>query len=871
MPRTWTDSGLSRATADGRYLKLDCSNDPLTGTLNGNHLEFLGHSAFGSGSSVNPVLYVQNLDETFTLQTGTRYGYFTNVDLQPAGALSGTTVLIGADIQAEWNGGVDGAAFGYIQGIKGEANNIANSTAINELTGMYGKARSQGGDIVTAAYGVRGDISNDDALGHEAGDITKGSSLVAGGYTDKGTGIIITRYGLEIEDITGGGLVTNQYGIYCPALSAAGTDNYFIKNASAPSDFGTGNISTTGSLTVGSAVNTEQLIIKANASQTNANPLIFMEKANGEDLLAIHSDDYRNIFIGLNAGSANAVSGTDGINNLFIGYEAGEDNTSGMSNVFIGYQAGQENVGADSNLGIGTSALRSNISGTANMAIGSNALFLNLASYNTAIGLSAGFNSTNGNSNLYVGVSAGYYNKTGNYNVCLGRVSGYGGTDAPVLTVDTIVQPTGALNNGTWNAVTTTKTEGEGDDNLTVNVTIAGGVITDIVVNAAGDRYSLNDTITLTGLSAAGGGGNDDGTFDVATINQSYSSNVFIGYGSGHKATTGGENVAIGANSLGRNESGAYNVCLGGYAGYGQTGLPTSRNVYIGYYAGRWGTAANGYNVAIGDRALLMNETGTYNVCIGGLTGTGVANNSFTQNVFIGGVAGTSCTTGSYNTAIGVSALKFNKTGAYNVFIGTDAAFGVSGNSCSNNTGIGRRAMYYVTTGSNNTVMGYRVADSITTGSNNILIGYQAGDNLTTGTDNIIIGYDLNASAVGVSNELNIGGLIKGDTSALTLILPSSVTLKGTDTDDPRITFDSGNDGYIEWQEDEQQFHIEGGIEMSGSMSLLVGTHFLPPAVNDAGMDDTAGTIGEIVFNTADATFYGCTETGDPAVWAAFH
>lgn len=211
-------------------------NLSTTGTLNVD-----GHSAFGTDAGVSPS-YIQNMDETYTHKTGTKWGYFANIDLQPSDSLTGATVLIGCNIQAEWNSGVDGSILGYIQGIKGEANDIANFTAVYELTGVYGKARNLGGAAVTAAYGVRGDIANDDAFANEVGNITKGSSLVAGGYTDKGTGIIVTRYGLEIEDITGGGLVTNQYGIYCPALTAAGTDNYFIKSISAPSDFGTGTI-----------------------------------------------------------------------------------------------------------------------------------------------------------------------------------------------------------------------------------------------------------------------------------------------------------------------------------------------------------------------------------------------------------------------------------------------------------------------------------------------------------------------------------------------------------------------------------------------------------------------------------------------------
>ena len=43
-------------------------------------------------------------------------------------------------------------------------------------------------------------------------------------------------------------------------------------------------------------------------------------------------------------------------------------------------------------------------------------------------------------------------------------------------------------------------------------------------------------------------------------------------------------------------------------------------------------------------------------------------------------------------------------------------------------------------------------------------------------------------------------------------------------------------------------------------------------SVTDAGpMTATAGTQKEIVFNTSDSKFYGCTVTGSPATWAAFH
>jgi hypothetical protein len=43
-------------------------------------------------------------------------------------------------------------------------------------------------------------------------------------------------------------------------------------------------------------------------------------------------------------------------------------------------------------------------------------------------------------------------------------------------------------------------------------------------------------------------------------------------------------------------------------------------------------------------------------------------------------------------------------------------------------------------------------------------------------------------------------------------------------------------------------------------------------SVTDAGpMTATNGTVAEIVFNTSDSKFYGCTVTGTPATWAALN
>lgn len=50
---------------------------------------------------------------------------------------------------------------------------------------------------------------------------------------------------------------------------------------------------------------------------------------------------------------------------------------------------------------------------------------------------------------------------------------------------------------------------------------------------------------------------------------------------------------------------------------------------------------------------------------------------------------------------------------------------------------------------------------------------------------------------------------------------------------------------------------------------LTLSGRFLPRQVDDAGMDGTAGTEGEIAYNLDDDKLYTCTVTGNPATWIA--
>jgi hypothetical protein len=75
---------------------------------------------------------------------------------------------------------------------------------------------------------------------------------------------------------------------------------------------------------------------------------------------------------------------------------------------------------------------------------------------------------------------------------------------------------------------------------------------------------------------------------------------------------------------------------------------------------------------------------------------------------------------------------------------------------------------------SSSTLIGYQAGNKLVNGAaDNTFIGWKAGYTVTTGTGNIVIGYGKDTSAAAASNELNIGDLIVGKLDG------SSVTVRG--------------------------------------------------------------------------------------------
>ncbi len=193
--------------------------------------------------------------------------------------------------------------------------------------------------------------------------------------------------------------------------------NYLIANSQ---NVGIGTTTPASKLHIKGSADISQLIIDANATQSNTNPLIRLRNSSGGDLLHIHSDNSSNIFIGVNAGRVNNAAGS-GTYNTFMGSLAGYTNNTGSENVSNGYASLYLNTTGFRNTAIGMQTLYSNTTGALNSAIGANSLYSNTtAYYNTAVGSYALYSNTTGTGNTASGTNALKFNNTGFSNTAIG-------------------------------------------------------------------------------------------------------------------------------------------------------------------------------------------------------------------------------------------------------------------------------------------------------------------------------------------------------------------------------------------------------------------------------------------------------------------
>ena len=172
-------------------------------------------------------------------------------------------------------------------------------------------------------------------------------------------------------------------------------------------------------------------------------------QVNGSALIQgqrISSDYQSNLFIGTGAGENNTpLSLTEGAQNTFIGYQAGNKNTTGYARLDVGNAAGYENTTGNGNCNIGYQSGFSNIIGSFNTNLGTDAGARNRGNNNTFLGWHAGFGFSTfltGDNNHLVGYESGinmltaysnnghgsrvFYNLTDGFNnTAMGDLAGF--------------------------------------------------------------------------------------------------------------------------------------------------------------------------------------------------------------------------------------------------------------------------------------------------------------------------------------------------------------------------------------------------------------------------------------------------------------
>lgn len=243
---------------------------------------------------------------------------------------------------------------------------------------------------------------------------------------------------------------------------------------------------------------------------------------------------------------ASRVLSAGGTNNLFVGVNAGANNSTGNNNVFVGTLAGLSNTSFSENAFFGSSAGQNSNAG-----------------FNSFFGSGAGMANTTGNLNAFFGFQTGKSNLAGTLNAFFGERAGFSNSS------------------GSKNAIFGAET---GFNNLADNNSFFGF------------QAGFNNTTAIDNAFF----GSEAGRASNASFNSFFGSNAgrqtssggqnsFFGYQAGKSNTTGGLNAFFGESAGFTNTTGSLNAFFGTQSGNKTNG---SNNSFFGSAAGSLTTSA---------------------------------------------------------------------------------------------------------------------------------------------------------------------------------------------------------------------------------------------------------------------------------------
>ena len=479
-------------------------------------------------------------------------------------------------------------------------------------------------------------------------------------------------------------------------------------------------------------------------------------------------------------GSTAPTSGHVISNTTAIGANSFYSITGGSGGTAVGNRALMDTTTGSSNTGIGYNSLESNITGEKNTAVGASSGQLSKGDNNTFLGYNAGDQLVGdpavntGKNNIIIGYEAQASTTTVNNEITLGDTSI---TKFRVPGINFILKDNGST--PSIGQVLTADSSGEG-------------------YWAAGGLSDNSSHATSLGV------GTDALISETATGN----SNAAFGTEAGKAIDTGDRNCAFGYRSLLTNVGGLDNTGLGNDA----LGLATgNHNTGVGSQAGDQITTGSN-NTCIGYEAQPSSATVSNEITLGNTSitkfrvpgvnftlkdngstpteGQVLTTDSNGEGYWADGISDTSATStsfglgpGSFNadsastnsTAFGKDALKTATIGSKNTAVGASALQTYNGSNLQgNNTAVGYRNLYSLTTGQSNAAVGEEALRSMTANSNSTAIGARAGFSATgsqctylgasasafvalTGSNLTLIGWNSSASSTTVSNEITLG------------------------------------------------------------------------------------------------------------------